>query len=218
MTAVVGLITAERTARAKESEFQIRRHDSYREAARAHTCDIYLPLNAELNKLTEAYPRAWRRDSRLAIASDSRSLDRAHRRQAEKAACETRERGRGSFEAAVNAFLANIPPLTKCGRDAYLTPGLADRLRDFQDFLARSHEADAVQNIPVPAWRRRRARAYEDRSTFGRLLVITKRHKTKVIAAPLGSLEFDDRFQFDTEALRDSIREVTLGADRPNAE
>lgn len=40
----------------------------------------------------------------------------------------------------------------------------------------------------------------------------------EVVAAPPGSLEFEDRFQRDVAAIREGIRDVTLGADRPRVD
>ena len=120
---LIGTVVAART---KVAELEIahrqRRVDAHFEAARRYTDDIYIPLNALLSTLADAF--LVLRETTDAAGNPREPLD--------------------AFRAASHAFRRSTRAITRDGRDAFLTTDLDARLRDFTAFLRASETATDV--------------------------------------------------------------------------
>jgi hypothetical protein len=201
--------------------------DAHLQAARSHTNTIYIPLNAALSVLASAF-LDLREQPRIQSAEQSRSsvarLSR-WRRGRRPASNQVAPEALAAFDAAIVAFLESTQNIVGEGNDAFLTADLDARLRDFSAFLRASRTATASNDkaivrtvvpalestlpllgLPLPVLR---LSAQLTAAAFGVGGVVVT---DEVLAAPPSSRDFEARFQRDIAAMKNSIRDVTLGA------
>lgn len=220
-----GALTATGTvlaARSKLAEAQLayrqQLQSAHYDAARQHVSALYLPLSAALSALADAF-LVWR----------------------EQPEDDPDPHTHAAFADAVTAYVERIRELTGGGMDAFLTVDLDTGLRDFSAFLRASLDAGEVHDKLVVTYVREVTASlspmlglrsgHSSSRTLTRTVTRDSRgpvsghvslagfglelqQSTEVLAAPLGSFDFETRFQRDVAALKDAIRDVTLGARR----
>jgi hypothetical protein len=202
------------TARNKLAELQLVHRqqlaDAHLQSARSHTETIYIPLNAALSELADAFLVLREQISEQPNTTSSTAVD--------------------SFREAIHAFLLQVRDITGGGKDAYLTADFDAGLREFTAFLRASLTATAVREklvveiagalaatVPLVVGpftgSLMRSAVKLSAGAFGFGAVA---ERDEVLAAPLTDRRFEQRFQRDMAALKSSIRHVTLG--RPAAD
>ena len=187
--------------------YQQRLQDSYLENARAHIGDVYLPIARALESLRCSYE-----SYRATMGADADGHDAQAGEQ---------------MVADVDTFLGVINEQMAQEASAFLTSALEERLRSFRVFLERSKDVDEVQRAPlltrnvmlplerinlvaphglIPAvldpmsmfiWGLRAARLYS--------------RSRMLLAAPIHSGQFEQRFIEDVDEIKSLIKEITLG-------
>ena len=129
--AVLALAGTVFTARSKLAELRLSHAQKlageHLQAARAHTKTVYIPLNASLTNLQNAF---------LVLRERSDGTD-------------PEQDGLDSFRDASSQFLDDVKDITANGQDAFLTTDLDTRLGDFAAFLRASQTATDVSGKVV---------------------------------------------------------------------
>lgn len=211
IAAILSYLAARHTARQelKKSELAYRQKldEAYLINARLAVEKLYVPLNANLTELTNAFEQY-----QIAYESDNQGALK-------------------DFQQACTKYISQIVQLFSNGQDAYLTHKLARRLQIFNNFIKNSIKAQTVVLDPHGGrpWRKsfydwnRRAKIYEagyrissaeaEVDLVGWHLGIESARE--ILAAPVTSPQFKQQFLDDVDTLRLLIREVTLGTILP---
>jgi hypothetical protein len=216
LIALMGTIFANRS-KINELKLQNReqREVAHLAAAREHAESIYLPLSAALANLSDAYLVLRAKRKGETVDEESQTVD---------------EESREQFDEAVHAFIERTSQITGDGRGAYLTVVLDRALSDFKAFLVDSLTATdeilrVVVRVPMlrplettttrNGWLHSMAFVDDlfDQPKIWRFRLWTPIVRVSdVLAAPIASLKFEQRFVRDSSAIQAAIRDVTLGS------
>jgi hypothetical protein len=206
--AAANMYVANRKIKEIELAYIYKLQDGYLENARKFTGEVYVPINILLTKLSNAYD-----GFRAKVNFEENKVP---------------EGSHNFFIGQCRNYLSEIDQLFDRGADAYLTTILDNCLRDFNSFIRESVGVDVpnVKSIfeagaamlPFSLGMKRFELTSRSRTALlapqfsirfaGFALGYTK----EILAAPLKSREFEQRFQTDVLALKSLIKEVTLGS------
>lgn len=211
---LIGAIATWLTGRTKlrhlQIEYEHKLQEKYLENARQYTNGIYVPLSIALSRLSSAFQVLQRYAD---AESGTLPADRAE-----------------AFTINAAEYLKIVTNLTERGADAFLTTQLEEELRAFNDFLEASLSAEMVSVRTVYRasfgvfgfryhWEKRgmlvgkQVRIWGSGPVEMSLFAASMSYQAnEVVAAPLGSAEFSRRFAGNVPALKELIKEVTLGA------
>jgi hypothetical protein len=201
-------------ARQKLRELQLvhsrERRDLYLANARVHAHRIYVPLQAAITSVVLEYDRFR---STLPLTG------------------QPSEREATALRSEIEGFDKFVTDLLQSGADAFLTTELSERLRSFAQFLRASRCATKATesfllgyDVYLPfiggsgrvrstmfrgGIRRRLLPSDLSISVLGMGIIL---RREEIVAAPLASELFEERFVGDTIELRALIKEVTLGS------
>jgi hypothetical protein len=198
-----------RSARHKLEElresYEQRLQETYLQNARAYTQSIYIPLSILLSDLSYAFHQDRMRRNSVSTAE-------------------------GQLLGAIELFNSGVSDLLSRGAGAFLTAELDERLRAFCSFLDESKDAEVptlkmVVGFSLPFFGTGFRDEVERRITgrFARSLWSPRLslrlgglglsyEANEVLAAPLLSKDFEERFVRETHILNVLVKEVTLGA------
>ena len=217
--ALVGAIAKGYSSREKllerEFEYEKRLQAGYLERAREYVKGVYIPLSIETTKLNAAF-HSYRTVSKKDLAKERT-----------KQAAETR------MKNAIEAFLAKVYELGNQGANAFLTTDLDESLQGFCEFLRSSLTATEtnikavfkfdLSSLPlIGALRSEKeyilsGKMAQRLRTGSRLSVdfggigLTYM-ANEMLAAPLVSVDFEERFVRDIHTINVLVKEVTLGS------
>lgn len=219
--AVIGYLKARHVGKAKVREleltYQHRLHDSYLENARRYTEGVYVPLTLLLSSLRSAFDGFRQRTTPLVERPSDAPIDLPNSPLAE-------------FKRCAQTFLDRTSDLLERGAGAFLTTVLELRLASFRGFLQTSLNTTepvvrAVLKYRIGIFGLRAEHQFSSelrgsavRRWGSRPVAIVlfgasiEYHANELLAAPLGSQEFEARLQRDLGDLNALIKEVTLGA------
>jgi len=185
--------------------YENRLQDNYLENARKYTESVYAPMSIALSELTYEF-----RKFRARKESDSES--------------------KHDFSEAIQRFNVSVESLMAKGVGAFLTADLDERLQSFCSFLEESKTANVptlkvVLGFSLPFFGSGYSDRLERRMTgkFARSLWSPRislslgglgmsYEAREILAAPLTSRDFEERFVADSYVINVLIKEVTLGA------
>ena len=181
--------------------------DNYLEKAREYTESVYIPLSILLSHLSYNF-----------------KTYRAH------TTIENEAEIKQELITAINEFLSSVNDLSSRGAGAFLTAELDEKLQSFCSFLNESSSADVptlkmIIGFSLPFL----GSAYKDevekkmsgkfaRSLWSPRMSISlgglglSYEAKEILAAPIGSRDFEERFVRDSHVINVLIKEVTLGA------
>ena len=168
--------------------------------ARDYLDSVYLPLHLAQARLAASYRRFQLREA-THEGDDSDATAR--------------------LAAAIDDYLRVVDDLLNRAAGAFLSPQLEDELLDLNEFLRASVPARAVKRRIAFTLRLAGTSLRRERDSVARVwptsislpgIMATSVEVTKVLAAPLGSKDFDEHFVVTTARVRALIKEVTLGA------
>jgi hypothetical protein len=184
--------------------------EGYLENARKVAGDVYIPLSIALTTLHNEYDK-FRKDINF-----EKNTFIANSRDA--------------FRVECNKYLEVVDALMIRGADAYLTTELDERLQSFNSVLRQSIVESKVISryvlrsnlsllpiaINLPSFEYQASRAPGKNIRIPdislRMAGIGFRYAEKILAAPLGSREFEQFILTNIPAIKFSIKEVTLGS------
>ncbi len=219
--AVATAIASSYSARQKIKEIEItylqKLSETYLSNARLYTNSVYVPISIALSKLADHYE-----DFRLHIDFTTGEANDESKRE---------------FREACSEFNRSLTDLINQGSDAFLTTALEHRLRSFASFIRSSSGASETRVRMVFEYEIRTPFMPLMSSTISRRIVKeSSAHKgsalglkrlqfsfnvfgagfrslmEEILAAPITSREFEERFLTDIANLKFLIKEVTLGA------
>jgi hypothetical protein len=212
--AIVAGVYSQHNARVKLKELQItyeqRLQESYLANARQYTTSLYVPLALALARLSSSFEEFNRQ-----VNAVTGSVDREHEER---------------FRGAILLFYETFNSLTERGADAFLTTELEEGLRSFTSFLRASATAAepvikavykyrlsiaqfGISGQKALEWRGRAASRWRSNPINVDFLGSGFTYQAnEVLAAPLNSPDFAQRFSIDVPTLKRLIKEVTLGA------
>ena len=212
--AIVAGVFARHNAQVKLKELQItyeqRLHENYLANARQYTNSLYVPLALALARLGSSFE-----DFNRQVDATTRSVDREHEER---------------FRGAILLFHETFSSLAERGADAFLTTDLEEGLRSFLSFLRASATATepvikavykyhlsiaqfGFSGQRVLQWKGRAASRWKSNPINVDFLGSGFTYQAnEILAAPLRSPDFAQRFSIDVPVLKRLIKEVTLGA------
>jgi hypothetical protein len=206
--AAANMYAANRKIKEIELSYLYKLQDGYLENARKFTGEVYVPINILLTKLSNAY------DTFRAKVNFEEQI--------------VPEGSYNFFVGQCRSYLSEIDQLFHRGADAYLTTILDNRLRDFNSFIRESVGADApivkstfeAGATVLPLRLTTQRFEFKSRSRIAllapqfsiRFSGFALGYAKEMLAAPLKSREFEERFQTDVLTLKSLIKEVTLGS------
>ena len=177
MLTTIGTITARGKIAELEVAHRQKLEDAHLQAAREHTSTIYIPLNATLSTLADAYLVLREQTPADAGQAASQDVD--------------------AFQAAVEVFLSESRAIVGAGQDAFLSADLDARLRDFSAFPRQRGRGRCER------WGRRRRPPGDLRLTLPRVprgrgralraVASASRVEAAVSVKPARALAWDDR-------------------------
>jgi len=181
--------------------------DTYLENARKYTESVYVPLSISLSNLGYMF------QSFRAQTNDNDKTD-----------------AKDKFDSVISEFLATMTELSSRGANAFLTAELDEKLLAFCSFLSESKSVDfpaikMIVGFSLPFL----GSGYKDEvekrisGKYARRLWSPKLSLSvggfgvsyeakEILAAPLDSKDFEERFVRDYHLINVLIKEVTLGA------
>lgn len=207
---VAGYMTASWKTRELKLAYEHRTRDNYLENARTVSTQVYIPLAVATSKLNRAYGKFRVHIDFNGAGTPIGAINR--------------------FKAACNVFDEIVTDLLERGASAYLTITLEEELTSFSLFLQESQNAThvvrkltlspqglKVQNLTFKSALRSKISLLIESvslaiSVLGAMTPLSMSIEDKIIASPLSSREFEQRFQEGVVALSALIKEVTLGS------
>ena len=209
--AVIGGAFAAYNARQKIKEVEVRHshqlHENYLKNAREYLESVYVPISIELTKLQRAY---FNFRSNLALGMSEIEA-------------------RDEFSIASLTYAQKIDELFSKGAGAFLTTELESKLLEFGSFMGQSGIANEVARRVVVEYgislfgmstynmkdikiSGNKANFWQGKFGFSQFGVSVKFDGEMILAAPIGSSEFEETFSYYISVLMLLIKEVTLGA------
>lgn len=204
-TAVATVVSANRKVREVEISYLQRLQESYLDNARAYTNSVYVPLAVTLTRLSASFETF-----RVEIEAGDNDTD-----------------AMSTMGGAIDRFAEEIKVLQDRGAAALFTTALEEELERFISFVTNSRTAastvrkavvrirflgyEIAQEISTP-WLIRQFRFMEQISLPVIIGPKTYVERNQVLAAALASRDFEAEFAVGLNALRQLIKEVTLGA------
>jgi len=205
VTAIANSYVSRQKIKELHFEYENKLRDSYLQNAREYTKNLYIPLSVSLSKLRFSYQlfRSYTETNKQSL------LD--------------------SFNSEIDAFLFFISELSQKGANAFFTTDLDEALQDFCSFLMSSKLATETK-YQLELRFSTSGLINQSLSTksivSGKLPSIFKNSKlgfdmfpfkvsyvlSEIVAAPIESKDFFDRFSKSIHLLNVLIKEVTLGA------
>ena len=209
--ALIGGFVAAYNARQKLKEIQVNHshqlHENYLNNAREYTGAVYVPLSMAVTSISREYLKF-----RKTITGES-SDDNA----------------KTQFREHITLFIDSIDDLLSRGASSFLTTDLENILLSFRSFIEESHSAsqplsrvivtygiklfgtsqEVSKTVKVSG---RKAEFWQGNFGFSQFGIIMKFKGDQILAAPLESDMFEEKFMHDTNLLNLLIKEVTLGS------
>ncbi len=209
--ALIGGFVAAYNARLKLKEIEVNHshqlHENYLNNAREYTGSVYVPLSMAITNLSREYLKF-----RKTITNES-----------------AEEIHKDSFKEQITLFLASIDELLARGVSSFLTTELENALLSFRSFIEESFAAnETISRVVVTYGIRlfgtsqevsrsmklsgKKAEFWQGKFGFSQIGISMKFKGDQILAAPIESEMFEEKFMQDSNLLNLLIKEVTLGS------
>jgi len=209
--ALIGGFIAAYNAKQKLKEIQINHshqlHETYLNNAREYTNSVYVPLSMAITNLSREYLKF-----RKTIIDGT-----------------SEERSEILIKNQIAKFIESIDDLLSRGAGAFLTTELENVLLTFRSFLEESHSNGQLSRRVVVSYGiklfgisqevtkplklyDKKAEFWQGNFGFSKYGVSMKFKGDQILAAPLASEAFEEKFMEETNLLNLLIKEVTLGS------
>ena len=213
--ALIGGFVAAYNARQKLKEIQVNHshqlHENYLNNARQYTESVYVPLSMAVTNISREYL-----EFRKCITNESlESEDKIN------------------FKQQIDQFVNSVDELLARGASSFLTTDLENVLLSFRSFIETSHSADVPLSRVIVTYgiklfganqevskemklSGKQAEFWQGKFGFSQFGVSVKFKGNQILAAPLESEMFEEKFMHDTNLMNLLIKEVTLGSHARN--
>lgn len=213
--ALIGGFVAAYNASQKLKELQITHshqlHENYLKNAREYTESVYAPLSIAITSLSLAYMKFRKTNSTESEENPERN----------------------NFRSEINVFINTVDNLLARGASAFLTTELENTLLSFRSFVEESLSANEPTSKVIVSYginflginqeitkpirlTGKRAEFWQGKFGFSQFGVSMRFKGQQILAAPLNTELFEEKFVDESVMLKLLVKEVTLGSHARN--